>query len=120
MKVLDIGQCDYDHSNISKLIEKAGAQTVRAHTKEDVLSLLKEDNFRLILVNRIIDSDHSSGLELIADLKTDSQIREIPIMLVSNLPDAQDQAEQLGALRGFGKKELNNPTTLERVKKALA
>ena len=40
-------------------------------------------------------------------------------MLVSDLPEAQNQAVALGALPGFGKSALSLPQTLDRLRAAL-
>ena len=40
----------------------------------------------------------------------------VPVMLVSDLPEAQDAAVALGALRGFGKAQLHEPETLELIR----
>ena len=37
-------------------------------------------------------------------------------MLITNFPEHQDAAEALGALRGFGKLEFENPETIARLK----
>ena len=41
-------------------------------------------------------------------------------MLITNYAEHQDAAEKIGALRGFGKMELNSPETLKRLEAALA
>jgi hypothetical protein len=40
-------------------------------------------------------------------------------MLVSDLPDAQQEALKAGAVEGFGKSELGSPRLAEHVKQAL-
>ena len=39
----------------------------------------------------------------------------VPVMLVSNYPQYQQQAVDAGAVPGFGKAELRSPTTLARL-----
>jgi CheY-like chemotaxis protein len=65
-----------------------------------------------VLVNRVLDADGSSGLELIRALKAEEQLRDVPVLLVSNYEDAQAQAVQAGAVPGFGKAELGQPHML--------
>jgi hypothetical protein len=36
-------------------------------------------------------------------------------MLISNFPDAQFAAEEVGAAPGFGKQELREPATLQKL-----
>jgi hypothetical protein len=89
-----------------------GAETVAAATIRDAIEIAGRDSFALVLVNRVIDADGASGLELIRTLKAhdDPSISGIPVMLVSDYPDARRQAEDLGALPGFGKGDLFAPT----------
>jgi hypothetical protein len=74
----------------------------------------------VLLVNRVLDGDFgtSSGIELIARL---AKAENRPAMLlISNYPEAQQQAIAAGALPGFGKAELYNPRTAELLREAAA
>ncbi|QGJ70000.1 Response regulator PleD [Planctomycetales bacterium 10988] len=120
-KVLDVGQCDYDHANITAFINKfAEAEVVRTHGLEDSLSQLKSGDFDLVLINRKLDRDHSDGMPILKAIKTDPELQDIKVMLVSNLADAQREAEAAGALPGFGKAEYHKPESAAKVKDALA
>jgi hypothetical protein len=77
---------------------------------------LKNGAYDVVLVNRVLDADGSSGLDVIEDLL--SAKTSVPVMLVSDLPDAQGAAITLGAGRGFGKADLGGPATLELVASA--
>ena len=73
----------------------------------------------LLLVNRVLDGRFAteSGIELIRELSGDGSPA---LMLVSNYPEAQAEAEAAGAVPGFGKAELYDEQTAERVQAALA
>jgi len=58
-------------------------------------------------------------MDFISQVKSDLDFKDLPVMLVSNFEDSQEEAVQRGALRGFGKSALRNPQTLELLKKAL-
>ncbi|GAG36842.1 unnamed protein product, partial [marine sediment metagenome] len=73
----------------------------------------------LVLVNRIIDRDGSEGIILIQQIKQDKQLLHIPVMMVSNYPEAQSEAVTAGAVRGFGKAELSKSETLEQLEQFL-
>ena len=112
LKVLDIGQCDLDHGNISSmLIKKFGANVLRVAIGEEAFEAVHKENFDLVLVNRILDTDGASGLDLIQRLITDEDMQATPMMLVSNFVESQDAAVALGAMRGFGKDALNSTQT---------
>jgi two-component system chemotaxis response regulator CheY len=119
-RVLSIGQCGPDHYSISWILRQHfSAEVVPARNAAEAFALLKKGPFDLILVNRILDADHSSGLELIKQLKT-TAAEQAPIMLVSNLPAAQQQATAHGAIPGFGKDELTDDALIERLRPQLA
>jgi DNA-binding response OmpR family regulator len=93
--------------------EKLNATVDSVDTATEAAQSLKKKTYDIILVNRLLAADGSPGLDVIKLLlKTKTTI---PIMLVSDHPDAQAAAVSLGATPGFGKAELANPTTLERV-----
>jgi len=119
-RVLDVGQCSPDHWSIKHLVEgELGGEVVQAHHLADALELLRGGDFDLVLVNRKLDADYSDGLEVIRQIKADPQLAGTPVMLVSNYPEYQAEAVAAGAEPGFGKAELRNPATREKLAAAL-
>lgn len=115
-RVLNVGHCNFDHPRIARFLEERfGARVDRAHTKDDALRSVKEARYDLILVNRLLDVDQTPGMDVIRDLKGDAATAEIPVMLVSNYPEAQEAAVEAGAERGFGKAEFDREETFERL-----
>jgi two-component system chemotaxis response regulator CheY len=113
-RVLSIGNCAYDHGNIARILaHHFSAEVVPAATWEEAQRLLAQGHFDLVLVNRIFDADGSSGLEVIRLLKSQPGTQNLPVMLISNYEEAQQQAQALGAVRGFGKASLEHGSTLE-------
>ena len=111
-RVLDVGQCDFDHDNISRMLsEEFGADVKRASTGEDAFRALEAAHFDLVLVNRVLDADGASGLDLIQRLLSNEDTRTTSTMVVSNYAEAQDAAVALGATRGFGKNALTSSET---------
>lgn len=118
--LLDVGQCDADHARIRDLFSRvAQTRVLRAHRLADAAEIARKNSVDLILVNRLLDKDGSPGLDVIRSLKQDPQTSEIPVMLVSNFPDAQHEAVSAGAVAGFGKNQLDDPGTLDRLRAAL-
>ncbi len=68
--------------------------------------MLGSGRFDLVLVNRICDADGAPGVELIRALKSNPTTADVPVMLVSDHASAQDEAVGMGALPGFGKRDL--------------
>lgn len=120
-RVLSVGQCGYDHGQISRHLSRAwGAEVVAAGTHAEALELIRERGpFRLVLVNRVGDRDGARGIDLIRTLKADPGLADVPVMLVSNYPDAQAEAVSAGALPGFGKAELGDRAVEERLQPLL-
>src|SRR5690348_7105513 len=101
-RILSVGQCGYDHGNISRTLgRKVGADIAAAGTYDDAIEALRGGGYSLVLVNRILSGDGASGLDLIRALKADAALATVPVMLVSNYPQAQNDAVALGALPGF-------------------
>lgn len=114
--VLDVGQCDYDHANIRRLIESLGATVLRAHGEDDALEIARQTPLSLILVNRIFDRDRFEGLQFIKTVRSNPTTSHLPVMLVSNYEEAQQSAVAAGALRGFGKDNLLEKETREKLR----
>jgi two-component system, chemotaxis family, chemotaxis protein CheY len=108
-RILSVGQCSFDHASISRHLGKTyGAEVTGADTKGQALTSLRAGEFDLVLVNRVLDGDGSSGLDLIRAIKADPELAGVPVMLVSNYEDAQAEAKAVGALPGFGKADLRH------------
>ena len=97
-------------------MQQANAEVVPAESVDEALGLLRQGGFSLVLVNRVFDATGEGGLDFIRQLKADGGLRDLPVMLVSNFPEAQEDAVAEGALPGFGKSSLRDPATLERLR----
>lgn len=109
--VLLVGHCGPDTSYLRSAVKKA-LPTAEVRSVHDEAGLAKEvaaGSAPLLLVNRVLEPGFAteSGIELIPSLK--SAYPAARILLVSNYPEAQEQAVRLGALPGFGKKDIGTP-----------
>ncbi len=119
--VLDVGNCAPDHASIKRmLLANFDVEVLQSHQSEDTLRLLSERSVKLVLINRKLDCDYSDGTEILRQIKSDEQLADVPVMIVTNHAEHQHAAQALGAEYGFGKLELQKPTTLERLAKFLA
>lgn len=119
-RVLDIGQCSFDHGSIRHLLEgEFGAEVVQAHRSRDALAALRAGRFDLVLVNRKLDADGDDGLKIVQAIKADERLSSTPVMLVTNFPERQQAAIAAGAEPGFGKAQLDEPATHEKLAKFL-
>ncbi|MFM8287223.1 MAG: response regulator [Planctomycetaceae bacterium] len=121
VQVLSVGQCDYDHSAISRLLAQRFQATVQpAHTASEALQLVAGQRFDLVLINRLLDWDGSEGLEVLRQIRARDGVAAPPVMLVSNLAEAQAASIAAGGVPGFGKNALHAPQTLELLQPYLA
>lgn len=116
-RVLAVGNCSYDHGNISAAIRKHfDAEVAAASDADEAITALTGQAFDLVLINRLLEYDRSSGVDLIRRIKSDPGLGDPPIMLVSNFPEAQAEAVDAGAVLGFGKKALDSSETIARLR----
>lgn len=112
--VLDVGNCNPDHSMIQRLLaEHFDVQLDRVMFVDDALARMREQSYALVLFNRLIFDDGSEGIDLLHQAKADANLAKTPVMMISNFAKAQDTAVTAGAERGFGKSALSDPKTVE-------
>jgi len=116
-RVVLVGHCGPDSFMLKSAVQRAApdAQIQEASSDADVAELSGPD--ALMLVNRVLDGrfNESDGISVLASLVSGGT----RALLVSNYEDAQQRAEQAGALPGFGKQDLNTPHATERIASAV-
>ena len=120
-KVLSVGQCNPDHSSIKTFLTRNfDCEIIRIDSTEEALNELGKNSYDLVLVNRKLDIDYTDGTILITKMKSIDNFKSIPVMLISNYPEFQEEAVALGAIYGFGKAELGKEIAIERVAKVIS
>jgi CheY-like chemotaxis protein len=120
-RVLDVGNCGPDHGSIKRMLHSIGdIEVLQTNQTDDTLAFLDREQVDLILVNRKLDIDYSDGLEVIKAIKAEPQHASIPVMMVTNMEEYQQEAIQVGAEYGFGKLALTTPETHARIRSVLA
>lgn len=118
-RVLSVGQCGFDNSNLRNYFaSEFNADVTAVDDAAELTAELAREKYDLVLVNRIFDLGGESGLEVISDLLQNGSPRP-KTMLVSNYEQYQQKAIEVGALPGFGKAELHLPATREKIAAAL-
>ena len=119
-RILDVGQCQPDHATICAFLGKHfDCEIVQTHGLEDSLRALRDEEFDLVLVNRKLDRDYSDGIDIIREMKHQSETAHVPVMLITNYPEHQELSVNLGALPGFGKLQFDQPETVQKLQAAL-
>jgi len=138
-RVLLVGHCMPDAYMIKSIVERAApaAEIVRINTSAALDAALghgaagvgapgvnaaphENVGSALLLVNRVLDGHFtaSDGIELIRDILMHPTVTARAI-LISNLDDAQREAQAAGALPGFGKDALYSAQTRDRLTSAI-
>jgi two-component system chemotaxis response regulator CheY len=118
-RILLVGHCGPDsyalRSAVGTMIPGAAVEFASDQTALDK-QVTQAD---LLLVNRSLDGDFPAddGVELIRSLAERGAVPRM--MLISNYPDAQAEAQAAGALPGFGKRDMYSDETKRRLRTAL-
>ncbi len=116
--ILDVGQCGYDGPRMTEMLQsKVGVKVDSADTIDEAAGKLSSNQYDLVLVNRELAFEGTEGLELIRLMKKAGDAT--PVMLVSDRPDAQQQAVACGAIHGFGKSKMSDHHTIALIKKTI-
>ena len=119
-KVMSVGQCNPDHFALSDFLKRNfSCEVIRIDSTEEALEKLKLEKVDLVLVNRKLDIDYTDGTILIDKMKEDQNFKSIPVMLVSNYPEYQEEAVSKGALWGIGKQDYHKDESVEKFKDVL-
>ncbi|MEM1108921.1 MAG: hypothetical protein AAGH99_09555 [Planctomycetota bacterium] len=110
-----VGHCGFDGASLKRLAQSAlpNAEVVAVNHQKDLDRVAHRHS--LLLINRVLDGrfDAQSSLEMIEQLAAREDAPKM--MLISNYPDAQAEAEAAGALPGFGKSDVGRPDVAERL-----
>ena len=120
-KIALIGHCGPDSSYLKAIIHKAAkdATILFADSDEELNTVLQQD-VDLLLFNRELGYGFSDSLGVNSIARLRASNYKAKMMLISNHPDAQEAAVNVGALPGFGKREIGTPRVLKLLQEALA
>jgi two-component system, response regulator, stage 0 sporulation protein F len=115
-RVLNVGQCVPDHGSITRFLQSAfDVHVEKIDSPVDALDQLRQRPCDLVLINRKLDADYSDGTDVLCLIKSDPALAHVPVMIVTNYKEHQDNAVALGAVYGFGKNELGASDVIARL-----
>jgi len=100
-KVLVVDDDEYIVQLLRHHLETEGYQTLTAQRGEDVFQLAKSEKPVLITLDILLAD--MNGFEVLEQLKGDPTTSEIPVIIVSVVPDAETRGVALGAAGYIGK-----------------
>lgn len=119
--VLSVGQCVPDQSALTRYLQAHfSVQIAQAATAPDALDALRKQNYDLVLINRKLDADYTDGMDIIRAMQADASLSKVPVMLISNYAESQQEAVAAGAVYGFGKNDYQSSDTAEKLRPFLA
>jgi len=116
-----VGHCGPDSWMLRSTVGRAlpSAEIVMVNDESDLV----EGRFDLLLVNRVLDGRFDGGemgVDLIGRVIERAGDSCGPVsMLISNFEEAQVDAMKVGAVRGFGKSEVNSESALDLIRGAV-
>lgn len=115
-RVLNVGQCVPDTIKITNFLKSCfDVEIIPSATAPETIDLLGKSPYDLVLINRKLDADYTDGMDIIREMKSDQRFQKIPVMLITNYPEYQQEAVTNGAVYGFGKDELGSSDAIARL-----
>lgn len=115
-RVLNVGQCVPDHGSISRFLHSHFDVVIeKIDSGPETLDRLRKEACDLVLINRKLDADYSDGTDILRQIKADAELANVPVMIVSNYKESQENAVAMGAEYGFGKAELGASDVIARL-----
>jgi len=101
-------------------LERAGYDITVAHNGAEALEAVKSTKPDLVLLDLIMPK--LNGFEVLKAIKADPAIKDIPVIILSNLsqPTDETEARQSGALDFIVKADISLKDLVERIAKVFA
>ncbi len=119
MKILVVDDDESLSSIITTALEREGFTTFSSKTGKDALNKARSDNPDFILLDQVLPD--ISGNEVLKELKSDDQTKNIPVMMVTNFSQEEfvNQAINEGAIDYVFKYKVEIQDIVNKIKNAL-
>ena len=119
MKVLIIDDEQGVLKMYSEYFQPEGIEVIQASEGQTGMKLAKEQKPDVILLDIIMP--RYNGLDILKDIKKDEELKNIPVFLLTNLPQESsgDKAKELGAAGYLVKAEYEPKMVLDVIKGAV-
>ncbi|PIT92164.1 MAG: response regulator [Candidatus Harrisonbacteria bacterium CG10_big_fil_rev_8_21_14_0_10_42_17] len=101
---------------LSDKLEKAGFTVATAKNGVEAMKLMNEERPSLLLLDLMMPE--KSGFEVLSEMKSNEGLKEIPVIIISNLGQESDvqRGMQLGAVDYIVKARITMKEVVEKVK----
>jgi len=107
-------------SNLLKIrLQKENIEVILAKDGEEAVKKLTEIRPAIILLDLILPK--KSGFEVLEHISTDPQLRDLPVIIISNLGQTSDiqRGKELGAVEYFVKAKISIDDLILKIKEFL-
>ena len=104
-------------SNLLKVrLQKENVDVFLARDGEEALKRIEEDRPSLVLLDLILPK--KSGFEILEKISTDPQLKDMPVIILSNLGQTSDiqRGKELGAIEYYVKAKISIDDLVGKVK----
>ncbi len=104
-------------SNLLKVrLQKENVDVFLARDGEEALKRIEEDRPSLVLLDLILPK--KSGFEILEKISTDPQLKDVPVIILSNLGQTSDiqRGKELGAIEYYVKAKISIDDLVGKVK----
>ena len=104
-------------SNLLKVrLQKENVDVLLARDGEEALKRIEEDRPSLVLLDLILPK--KSGFEILEKISTDPQLKDMPVIILSNLGQTSDiqRGKELGAIEYYVKAKISIDDLVGKVK----
>ncbi|MFA4890227.1 MAG: response regulator [Candidatus Paceibacterota bacterium] len=120
IKILVVEDDDFFRDTVAKRLEREGFDVSSAGNSKEALEILETKKPNIVLLDIILPG--MDGFELLSLIKKTESIKDISVMILSNLGQKQDieKALSLGAKDFMIKVNVNLDQIVERIKKEIS
>ncbi|MBI4457727.1 response regulator [Candidatus Uhrbacteria bacterium] len=120
LKVLIVEDDRFLQKILLTKFEKEGYEVRGASDGEEAMQALLAETPNLVLLDLILPK--MSGFELLSEMKTSDKMKQVPVIVLSNLSQEEDltRARELGAIDFLTKADISIHAVVERVKESYA
>ena len=120
VKILVIEDDDFFRNTVAKRLEREGFEALTTGNSKEALEILETKKPNIVLLDIILPG--MDGFELLSIIKKTESIKNVSVMILSNLGQKQDieKALSLGAKDFMIKVNVNLDQIVERIKKEIS